>query len=358
MGGYLVLPDGAGGVTIGASLSPTIILYEDGGSAPTVASISPDFGSSAGATSVTIGGSGFTGATAVTIGGTAVASFSVVSDVEITATTAASTVANADVVVTTTSGSGTLSGGFTYMPSSGWTLAATTDTGVTTSSGLVTAWADQSGAGNDFTEDTADGFAQPTYTAGSPSFITFTGTSSTGLICVNPLSSVFASDGSAYSLYAVILPTSANPGIWEAFDAIFGDTNVPSATFFGYYEMGVIGPGGSPANSVVVDAYSTGDQVVYTTGGLNFTDIIMASSLMSEATSLDVAVNSGSTYSGTQASPGAIGFVGNQPGIGTNFSAYLTGNVYAVLAWNRRLDPTEHGVVSNYLKNKYSIPNW
>ena len=59
------------------------------GSAPTVSSISPDLADPAGGSSHVITGTSFTGASAVTIGGTAVTSYVVDSDTQITATIAA-----------------------------------------------------------------------------------------------------------------------------------------------------------------------------------------------------------------------------------------------------------------------------
>ncbi len=94
--------------------------------APIVTSISPNAGSTAGGTSVTIVGQYFTNGqspsspavSAVTIGGTAVTSFTVNSDTQITATTAAHAAGTQlAVVVTTPSGTGTgvaPSGAYTY----------------------------------------------------------------------------------------------------------------------------------------------------------------------------------------------------------------------------------------------------
>lgn len=82
---------------------------------PVVSSISPGAGSTGGGTNVTIAGNFFTGATAVTIGGTAVTSFSVVNDGQISAVTAAHSAGTGlDVKVTTPSGTGTGSNLYTY----------------------------------------------------------------------------------------------------------------------------------------------------------------------------------------------------------------------------------------------------
>lgn len=83
-------------------------------SPPAISAISPSTGATAGGTTVTITGSGFTGATAVTFGGTAAASFTVVSDTQITATTPAGLAGPVAIAVTTASGTDTEAGAFTY----------------------------------------------------------------------------------------------------------------------------------------------------------------------------------------------------------------------------------------------------
>ena len=79
-------------------------------SAPTITSFSPTSGMSG--TTVTINGSNFTGATNVKLGGTAVASFSVLSAIQIRAVTSSSN-ATGKFVVTTPNGSDTSAGTFT-----------------------------------------------------------------------------------------------------------------------------------------------------------------------------------------------------------------------------------------------------
>ena len=87
---------------------------------PSVASVSPSWGTINGGTPVTINGSGLTGATAVMFGTTPAASFTVVSDSEITAVTKAHTAGTVDVQVKTgigTSATSTLDH-FLYTPAS------------------------------------------------------------------------------------------------------------------------------------------------------------------------------------------------------------------------------------------------
>ncbi|MDB5058110.1 MAG: cell surface receptor protein [Chloroflexi bacterium] len=83
--------------------------------APDLTGVNPSSGLTAGGTSVTLTGMGFTGATAVTFGGIAAASFSVVSNTQITVVTPAGPAGAANVVVTTPGGSATGTGAFTYI---------------------------------------------------------------------------------------------------------------------------------------------------------------------------------------------------------------------------------------------------
>jgi hypothetical protein len=109
--------------------------------APSVLSISPSSGPVAGGTSVTINGFYFTGATAVKFGGVTATSFTVVSDIQITATAPPGTAANTvDITVTTPSGTTALTGGdqFTYTQTSPTVTAVSPTSGSTAGGYLVT----------------------------------------------------------------------------------------------------------------------------------------------------------------------------------------------------------------------------
>ena len=79
------------------------------GGAPTVTSVNPRFGPTAGGTSVTVKGCGFTAATGVSFGATGAASFSFVSDTQITAVTPAKPSGTVDVTVATALGTSAIS---------------------------------------------------------------------------------------------------------------------------------------------------------------------------------------------------------------------------------------------------------
>jgi hypothetical protein len=101
---------------LGTSTVPGLFTYLPLPPIPLVVLVTPPVGSSAGGTAVTITGTGLTGATAVLFGGTAATSFTVDSDIQITATTPAHAAGPVDVAVTTPGGTSTLPGLFAYLP--------------------------------------------------------------------------------------------------------------------------------------------------------------------------------------------------------------------------------------------------
>ncbi|WP_181408820.1 IPT/TIG domain-containing protein [Schumannella soli] len=86
---------------------------------PTIGSLTPVSGPTGGGTTVTITGTGFTGTTgsgAVTFGGTPAASYTVVSDTQISAVTPAHAAGAVDVVVTAPGGTATQANGYSFRP--------------------------------------------------------------------------------------------------------------------------------------------------------------------------------------------------------------------------------------------------
>lgn len=144
-----------------------------GAMSPVVSSITDNVGDTAGGVPITITGSRFTGATGATIGGVSITSFSVVNDTTITGVTGARAKGVVDVAVTGPSGTGTLTSGYEYWnPTSVtacvWWLRA--DLGVTVNgTPAVTAWADQSSAG-DSNRNVAPVGTAPAYTSSDASY--------------------------------------------------------------------------------------------------------------------------------------------------------------------------------------------
>jgi len=96
------------------------------GVTPTITGISPNHGTKTGGTTVTITGSGFTGATSVMFGGLPATSYTVNSNLQITATAPARTAGTFDVTVTNPSGTSTTSTADQYT----YTNAQTSTVGV------------------------------------------------------------------------------------------------------------------------------------------------------------------------------------------------------------------------------------
>ena len=121
---FVTAAAGTSGVTAGTRDVPegttvnTTPEYDGGagGDKPVVTSISPAQGPASGGTAVTVKGRYFTDATAVTFGGKAAASYTVVSDTQITAVTPAGAIGPADVTVTAPGGTVTKSSAYSYIP--------------------------------------------------------------------------------------------------------------------------------------------------------------------------------------------------------------------------------------------------
>ncbi|MBN9221586.1 MAG: Ig-like domain repeat protein [Mesorhizobium sp.] len=186
---------------------------------PTVTAISPTSGPTAGGTSVTITGSGFLAAPpagAVTFGGNA-ATYTIVTDTQITATSPAGTAGTVDVIVTTPGGTSATSAAdqFTYVaaptisassPASGPTAGGTgvTLTGTNlTGATLTVGGASVTPTGADATTVT---FTTPAHAAGAVSVVVTTpgGSASTSFTYVAaPVGSSFTASAVAYNATAV-----------------------------------------------------------------------------------------------------------------------------------------------------------
>jgi len=326
---------------------------------PVLASIAPPLGPNAGGTAVTLTGSGFTGATSATVGGHALTSFAVVSDSQITGTTASNgAAANSDVAVNGPGGTSTLSAGFAYMPS-GWTLGLYGEAGVTLSGSAMTAWADQSGSGNNFAQ--ATGAKQPTFAANaSNGFAAGRGgiTCASGQVMAGPtLSSIVGgATNTPFTIYGVVSPTAARAGSAETFDAFFGCDGSD-------LEVGVTS---QFSNAAIVDSYQGGDVIVHTTGGLTFSAplLITAKYTGAGASPISIDINSGSTY--TSAGTGTVHMatitdtvlIGGTSTGAPHANTNLQGPIAAVFAFNSALSAGDDLVVRKFFKNYYALSAW
>ena len=146
-------------------------------SAPAVTGVSPATGATAGGQVVTITGTDFTGTSAVSFGGTAAASFTILSDTQISAVAPSAGSSGAvDVTVTTNNGTSTAvtADEFTYLAT-----AAPTVTGLGTTSGTTAGGTSVGVTGTDFTSASQVLF-------GSTPATSFTVNSSTSITATAP----------------------------------------------------------------------------------------------------------------------------------------------------------------------------
>lgn len=295
--------------------------------APGILSISPNNGPQSGGVAITLTGYNFTGATSVTIGGVPCTGVVVVSDSYIIATTPATGMGALDVVVTTSTGSGTLAGGYT----AGWTPATPSglllwlraDLGVTIGTG-VSAWADQSGSGNNVSQ--ATGSKQPTLNASDAAYnnqktLTFASAST------QVMQSAALAGGSLSTFTAMIVGNDDGTNAYYLSD-------IPGNTYVVYTQFGDYRAAGTVALDSGV-AIATGPRVFI---------IVCNGASSSIFISANTAKASGNLGTTTFASVD-LGYAGN----------YLNGKIAEVAIWNGVKTPTDINNALAYAGSRYGI---
>ncbi|MEU7519813.1 IPT/TIG domain-containing protein [Kitasatospora aureofaciens] len=219
---------------------------------PVVTSVSPASGPAAGGTRVTVTGTAFTGATAVRFGAIT-ASFTVVSDTQITATAPPGT-GTVQVTVTTPSGISTQFVTYTYSTTSGPTLAS-----VAPSSGPAAGGTTVTLTGTGFTGATAVLFgttAAASFTVVSGTQITATTPPGTGTVQVTVVTGSGTSNGVPFTYTTAPLPTLAS--VAPSSGPAAGGTTV-TLTGTGFATATAVRFGALPATSftVVSDSHIT-----------------------------------------------------------------------------------------------------
>jgi hypothetical protein len=143
-------------------------------SAPIVTALSPNFGNISGGNSVTITGSGFTGTTAVDFGSTVATSFTVSSDMSLTAVSPAGTAQTVDVTVVNSLGTSAANSADHFMYYSTPVI-----TGLSAVSGSTLGGTNVTITGSGFTGTTAVGF-------GSTPAISFTASGDKSITAISP----------------------------------------------------------------------------------------------------------------------------------------------------------------------------
>ncbi|MFI2279871.1 beta strand repeat-containing protein [Nocardia beijingensis] len=209
---------------------------------PALNSITPNQGSTAGGTTVTLNGSGFTGATAVSFGSTPAASFTVVSDTQITAVTPPGT----GIVPVTVTGPGGTSGAVPYIY-----VVVPTITSISPTSGPTSGGNNVVITGTGFTGPLTVRFGSTAtvFTINSPTQITAVAPAGTGTVQVTVTGSGGTSNGVAYTYAAVPALTSLAPSsgpVSGGTTVVITGTNLSGATAVNF--------GGTPATSFTVNS--------------------------------------------------------------------------------------------------------
>ena len=293
--------------------------------APAVTSLGTTTGTTAGGTAVTVNGSGFTGATAVSFGSMAAASFSVLSDTQISAVSPAQAAGNVNVSVTTFSGTSPSGSGNQFSYTNAATPAVT---GVSANSGSAAGGATVTISGSGFTGATAvsfgttaatdftvvsDGVVLATAPAGSAGTVdvtvsTYSGTSTPG-----------AADHYTYTAVTAPAITSLNPstagtgggtvvtlsgsGFLNATGVAFGSTPAVSFTIVSDSSISAVVPP-LPAGTVDVTVTAFG-----TTSALVGADRFTSSAANAPVVS-GLGTTTGTTAGGTSVTISGSGFTG------------------------------------------------
>jgi hypothetical protein len=241
------------------------------------------------------------------------------------------------------------------------------DTGVTDSSGAVSAWDDQSGNGNNFTQ--SNGAMQPTLaTYNSFPAIQFNGTTKTGLAKTNASNLDLSEDSSVF----FVLQTSGCAGGGQNVQNTFLFQGTGNATAGNYYtsaychnagagngahtgNLGFERPwilGGTPSTATV--GYASGTPLetgsVFTTIVDNSVGTYYAAGA-SAGSIENVGAGSGSSTITT------IGFIVNGGGVNTTGGSndyFMNGYILEVLAYTSALT-SSRSIVECYLSNKYNL---
>ncbi len=278
---------------------------------PSITSISPTTGSIGGGTIVTINGSGFTGATAVSFGGTPATTFTVNTDIKITATAPAHAAGTVSISVTTPSGTSTdtSADNFVY----GTVLPVVTS--VSPTGGPV-------GGGNTVTVN-GTGFTGTT-------LVTFGGTAGTSVSVVNDTQLTVTAPPHLAGTVDLLVTTGSGTSSNTAADNYLYGAALPVIT--------AVAPGSGPL--------SGGNTVTIT--GTGFTGATSVTFGGTAGSSLSVASDTSLTVVAPAHAAGVVDIVVTTPiGSNTNTAAdnYTYSNAPFILSLSPAAGPTAGGTV-------------
>jgi hypothetical protein len=306
-----------------ASTSADHFTYTSAG-APAVTGLATSTGTTAGGTAVTINGSGFTGASEVDFGSVAAASFSVLSDTQISAVSPPQAAGSISVTVTTFAGTSAPGGAsqFSYT-----NAAAPSVSGISANSGSAAGGQAVTVTGSGFTGATAVNFGEAatdftvlsdtallaTAPAGSAGTVDITVTSYSGT------SATGSADHYTYTAVTASTITSLNPST-----ASTGGGTVVTISGSGFLSVDGVEFGSSPAASFTIVSDSTISAVVPplpagtvdvmvdadgVTSALNGSDRFTSSAANAPVVS-SLGTSSGTTAGGTSVTITGSGFTG------------------------------------------------
>jgi hypothetical protein len=314
--------------------------------APTFATISPNVGSAAGGipTRVNVTGTGFSagGLASATLGGVAVTGLVVDSDTAAHFAPGVGAAASGVDVVLTGPGGSSVGGNaaWTYLPA-GYVVHLRADLGVTLNGGNVSAWADQSGAGNNFSQATP--LNQPAFNAadaqyGTKPSVGFDGATST-------LGSTAAV---SYGNFTVFLAArgETSGGYFYTHDAVSGNTTYMYTTTAS--SIAVVKSGTLDGKNLSVNwgVTATPQTLMHRYGGTDATHKLWINGADQVLTNQGAPADPGSGASSKK-----FWLMGDDPAGG--FVARNAGTVAEVIVFPAALSDADANVVTAYLRARY-----
>jgi len=214
--------------------------------------------------------------------------------------------------------------------------------GAVSNGDLVNTWADQSGNSNDFTQ--LVGASQPEYkssgTLGVPC-IYFNGFNS-----INRLSSTLFADGSVGTYFIVYQQLLPPPSAVNGGSLISNVGSFTTGNFLTFY----------------TERTALGDNYVYAGGGFAGNQSVGVQDnlphyigVSKDATTMDYYYDSDTSIATNVVVQDWSVFQNHYLGSQTGAVAYMIGDIYEVLAWNKKLDAAELAEVATYFNSKYGL---
>jgi hypothetical protein len=220
-------------------------------------------------------------------------------------------------------------------PLSGMTLWVNGRNGITSGGGSVSAWADQSGSGNNFSQST--GSAQPTLSSiNGHTALAFNPSVFSSMSCA---AGTAINNGSAWTIFAV----------WQFNGSVgYADYNNTILSVFAQILIG------ADKNGSNAEAYSFQQGTHVAVSGGPATSPHYSMHQQNGSTTMSVAIDGGTPATTTVGSIGNwnCDYLGRN---GVTTGSYFNGLIGEVIAWNRALSSGEITTVQNFLHTNWGI---